>query len=120
MRIVELKYKNSQVTLHTNGTQSSIDEIAPMEMIVTAIAKDILEEIKSKANLMQLELNDYSVQVTLRTNEEKEKSKIIETQLKFNDNLSVELKNKFQKIADRAHLKRMLGNEIVFQTTQLK
>ena len=69
---------------------------------------------------MQLELQDFSVQVILRTNEEKEKSKIIETHLTFNDNLSEVLKNKFQKIADRAHLKRMLSNEIVFQTAQLK
>ncbi len=120
MRIIDLSYKNIHISLQSKGAPTSFDQLTPMDMIVTAIAKDILEEIKSKANLMQLELNDYSVQVTLRTNEEKEKSKIIETQLIFNDNLSVVLKNKFQKIADRAHLKRMLGNELVFQASQLK
>lgn len=120
MRIIELISENTEVTLHAYGKPSSVSDLEPMELIVTAIAKDVLQEIKTKSSLMNLQLENFSVKVILKKNEEKAKSKIIETHLNLPETLSLDITNKLQKIADKSHVKRMLGNEIIFAQSQLK
>lgn len=117
MRIVELKIENNKITLFNDGTKESFDDLPPMDMIVTAIAKDVLEQIRIKSKLLHVEIEKFSVQIILRTNTVKDKSKVIETYLNLPDTVPQEIKSKLYKIADKAHLKRMLSNEIVFATS---
>jgi hypothetical protein len=120
MRIIELNSDTRSVTLFANKTKTSFEQLVPMDLLVSAIAKDILDEIQRKADFHKIQLDNFSVQVVLKKNNDQEKSKIIETHILLPDSLPSDLKNKFQKIADKAHLKRMLGNEILFEPSRLK
>lgn len=119
MRIVALQFKNQAISISSNGIPTSFDDLRPMDVLASAIAKDIFEEIKRKAVLMKIDLNEFSVQVTLRKNTDKEKSKIIETNISLPNDLQEDTKNKFLKIANRSHLKRMLSNEMIFEPSRL-
>lgn len=120
MRIVEIKTKQDISSIYAYGQKTTFEELGPMEMIVAAIAKDNFLEIKTKSTLMEINLSDFSVEVILRKNENKAKSKIIETYLCFSNCVDEETKNKLQNIANKSHLKRMLSNEIFIEATRLK
>ena len=119
MHTLKLSANQHEVTISNSGEVLTLDKMQPIDIILLAIAKDVHKEISSKSQLMNLSLDDFSIEITLRKNPAQAKSKIIETQLHLPQSLSIEIKNKLQKIADADHLKRMLGNEILFAPTRL-
>ncbi len=120
MRIVALHSKDNEVSISADGNPSTFEALHPMDLLAAAIAKDILDEIQKKSSQLGFDANDFLVRIILRKNTEKAQSKIIETHLELPKNTSAEMKNKLQQLANKSHLKRLLGNEILFEPAQIK